>query len=154
MENARGGGLIGAVADRLIPGDGNWPAAGSTAAVPVVQRAVALHDARGAAVSAVLEGISGLAARRGGLFAWLPVPVRDAVLADVEAQPGWARGFRMLYELVCEGYYTDAAVERIVRERTGFDAALPLTGVDLEPFDESLLDRVRSLPPSYRVVER
>jgi hypothetical protein len=154
MAGARGGGLIGAVVDRLIPGDEHWPPGGSTAAVRFVEQAVADGGEQGAAVAAVLQGVSGLAARRGGLFAWLPEPVRDAVLGDVEAQPGWSSGFRMLYELACEGYYTDPLVEAVIRERTGFDAARPLTGVPLEPFDERLLDRVRGLAPSYRPVPR
>jgi hypothetical protein len=154
MAGAQGGGLIGAVVDRLIPGDGHWLPGGSTAAVRFVEQAIVDGGERGTAVAAVLQGVSGLAARRGGLFAWLPEPVRDAVLGDVEAQPGWSSGFRMLYELACEGYYTDPVVEAVTLQRTGFDAALPLTGVALEPFDERLLDRVRSLPPSYRPVQR
>ena len=146
--------LVTAIADRLIPGDAHWPPAGRTSPARHLDRVLARVPELRAGVLALLDAVEteALAAGADG-FAALPDPERDAVLRRVEAAPAHSGAFRAVYELVCEAYYRHPLVTRVTAERTGFDTSVPLRGVELEPFDERLLDRVRSLPPHYRRVE-
>jgi hypothetical protein len=137
---------------QLIPGDDHWPSARDVDAAAYVDAVVAraprvralLLDALAALDRSALE-------RHEAVFASCD---RDDQLALVEelSQDGARGGFDLVLELTFEAYYRHPRVVAVMKERTGFDATLPHLGSQMQPFDESLLDRVRALPPHYRTV--
>jgi hypothetical protein len=136
--------VLTAWVDRLVPGDAHWPPASSTPAVAYIdamlQRAPAVQPA-------VLAAIAALAAQD---FLALGDDDQVAALQGLEASVELGGVFRSVLEMTLEAYYRDPAVDAVVRERTGFDTRLTMVGTPLAPFDESRLQRVRSLPPRYR----
>jgi hypothetical protein len=136
--------ILTAWVERLVPGDEHWPSAASTPAVAYIdamlQRAPAVQPA-------VLAAIAALAERN---FLALGTGERVAALQALEASEELGGVFASVLEMTLEAYYRDPAVEAVVRERTGFDTRLTMVGTPLPPFDESRLERVRSLTPRYR----
>jgi hypothetical protein len=140
---------LAAVVDRLIPGDKHWPVASSTGAVRHIDGVLARVPELRPEMLRLLDAVESAAADG---FAAAEPDRRDAILRAVEADPAHAGTFRAIYEMTCEAYYRHESVLPVMQERTGYDTTLPLRGVPLGPFDESRLDRVRSLPPRYRKV--
>lgn len=58
--------------------------------------------------------------------------------------------FGLVQGLVYEAYYSAPPVLDALERATGWRSANTLTGSAMAPFDEGLLDRVRSLPRGYR----
>lgn len=58
--------------------------------------------------------------------------------------------FELVRGLAYEAYYSTPMVLADLERVTGWRAANAVTGSPMAPFDEALLDRVRSLPPGYR----
>ena len=136
--------ILGAWADRLVPGDGTWPPATAT---PVVGYVDALMDRAPAIVPAVRSALAWLAGRG---FLGLGAEDQVAVLRELESDPALGPVFFSVLEMTLEAYYRDPAVEAVVEARTGFSSRLPMTGTPLPPFDPARLDRVRTLPPRHR----
>lgn len=136
--------ILGAWADRLVPGDGTWPPATAT---PVVGYVDALMDRAPAIVPAVRSALAWLAGRG---FLGLGAEEQVAVLRELEADPALGPVFLSVLEMTLEAYYRDPAVEAVVEARTGFRSRLPMVGTPLPPFDPARLDRVRALPPRHR----
>jgi hypothetical protein len=136
--------------DRVVPGDEHWPSASAAAAAAyvdaVVARAPLVRPLLLRAIDA-LERATEAAHGRG--FAACAPDEQDALLTAL-AEADASGAFDLVVELTFEAYYRDPQVCAVMRERTGFDAALPHLGSPMEPFDERLLDRVRALPPRYR----
>ncbi len=131
--------------DRLVPGDAHWPPATATPAVGYID---ALMDRAPAIAPAVRTALAWLAGRD---FTALPTDEQVAVLRELEADADLGAVFRSVLEMTLEAYYRDPAVEAVVEARTGFRSQRPMVGTPLAPFDPARLDRVRSLPPRYRV---
>jgi hypothetical protein len=91
--------------------------------------------------------------RHGESFEGCSAVDREAILADL-SRGGDAALFDLVLELVYEGYYRAPQVLAVVEKRTGFQVMAPVEGVELEPFDESLLKRVKGMPPKLREVPR
>jgi hypothetical protein len=136
--------LLGAWADRLVPGDGTWPPATAT---PVVGYIDALMDRAPAIAPAVRSALGWLAGRG---FLGLAAEEQVAALRELEADPALGPVFFSVLEMTLEAYYRDPAVEAVVEARTGFSSRRPMVGTPLAPFDPARLDRVRALPPSHR----
>lgn len=130
--------LLAAVLDRLIPAGGGLPGGGAVAVDHVLR---AMRQADLAALLAAVEQ----APHSSDGFTALPPAERDALLQRVEAaQP--AAFERLVVQAYC-GYYSDPAV----LQGLGLDPRPPQPrGHLLEPFDPSLLERVRQRPPIYR----
>ncbi len=137
--------VLAALAARLIPGDEHWPSGAEVEApahvAAVLERAPQLRDP-----------VLALLAEIGERFAEAAPAEQIEALRRLEAHPAHAAAFRAVYEWVCEAYYRHPRVEAAILDRTGFDLRRPLVGTRMAPFDESRLDRVRSLPPRYRTV--
>jgi choline dehydrogenase-like flavoprotein len=116
----------------LLPGNDAWPAAGRTV--------VEYLDATAARAPGLLPELRRLAARVGDA---------DGRLAAEQLEQDEPELFAVLLGLVYEGYYRDAGVEEAVERRTGYAPAVALEGVELPAFDESLLDRVASIPGRF-----
>jgi hypothetical protein len=136
--------LLGAWADRLVPGDGIWPPATAT---PVVGYIDALMD-RAPAIAPAVRSALGWLAERG--FGGLAPEDQVAALRELEADPTLGPVFLSVLEMTLEAYYRDPAVEAVVEARTGFSSRRPMVGTSLAPFDPARLDRVRALPPRHR----
>jgi hypothetical protein len=141
-------------AARLIPGGGEWPSAADVDAPMYVDNCAARSPLLR---SMLLRGLAGVAARAWEEhrleFAQCSPADQDRILAKLESS-GDAALFELILELVYEGYYRAEVVLAVVERRTGFRVRGPLDGTELEPFDERLLDRVRTLPSSYREAPR
>lgn len=126
---------LAAVLDTLLPGDADWPAAGSL-------------DGLAAQVAAKAPDGALLAALPAG-FATLPAEAREATLREVEqAHPA---AFERLVAAAYLAYYTHGAVRMVLERVTGYEARPPQPlGYDLPPFDESLLDTQRRRAPFWR----
>jgi Gluconate 2-dehydrogenase subunit 3 len=151
--NAAEGRVLAAWADRLIPAAGDWPGAGEVGSGVYVDNAASRSPLLRAMLLRAIEVVEREALdRHGEGFAECSDEHRDAILADLQESEDDAVLFDLLLELIFEGYYRAAPVLAVVEARTGFQVMGPVEGVELEPFDESLLDRVKELPPRRREV--
>jgi hypothetical protein len=145
--------VLAAWADRLIPAAGDWPGAGAVGAGVYVDNVASRSPLLRAMLLRAVELAECQARERHGAgFAACSDADRDAILAELEHSEDDAVLFDMLLELIFEGYYRAAPVLAVVEARTGFRVMGPVEGVELEPFDEGLLDRVKQLPPLRREV--
>jgi hypothetical protein len=119
--------MLTAVLDTLLPGDADWPSAGSLDGMAV--------EAEAAPILAALP--AGFAAGD------------EATLRAVEAaQPA---AFERLVAAVYLAYYTHPAVRAALERVTGYEARPPQPlGYELPPFDESLLATQRKRAPFWR----
>jgi len=80
----------------------------------------------------------------------------DSCAADVRVEASHALEsaepsiFDFVRGLVNEAYYPAPVVLAALEHATGWRSGNALTGSQMDPFDESLLERVRSPPPGYR----
>jgi hypothetical protein len=58
--------------------------------------------------------------------------------------------FPMVRDLTYEAYYAHPRVLDVLERETGWRYEVAISGGELEPFDESLLARIRTLPPRWR----
>jgi len=61
-------------------------------------------------------------------------------------------GFDMVRDLTYEAYYAHPVVLAALHRELGWDGVAPTRGGEMEAFDESLLQRVKKLPPRYTEV--
>jgi hypothetical protein len=140
---------LAAWVDRLIPAGGPWPSASEVGAPIYVDNCAA----RSALLRAMLlRALSVVRAeawdRHRADFPDCAASEQDELLGELESSADTVL-FDLVLELVYEGYYRAGAVLEVVERQTGFRVRGPLDGTALEPFDESLLERVRTLPPAY-----
>lgn len=130
--------LCAAILDRLLPGDGDWPAAGAHGLAPRMR--------------ALLEDKAALAAaemRLGAGFLASSPAARDAALRAWETEA--PETFEPLLVAAYNAYYTDPAIRDLIERLTGYENRPPQPlGYALEPFDETLLDKARARAPSWR----
>lgn len=133
-----------AALDTLLPGDEWWPAAGG---LGLVDRVMELADLDPSHPGMVSEALSVLFAD----FHEQGAGARTAAMERLEA--GHPALFGILQLLAYNAYYTDARVLDVVESRTGYEARPPQPlGYFLEPFDESLLEKVKARGPFWRRV--
>ena len=60
--------------------------------------------------------------------------------------------FPMVRDLTYEAYYAHPRVLDVLERETGRRYEVAFSGGELEPFDEGLLARMRSVPPRWRKV--
>jgi hypothetical protein len=144
--------VLEAWSERLIPGDAFWPSAGTVGTAAYVESVMARSSGTHAAVARALAGIEEAAQRKYGRgFAACAADEQDEVLASLRDGP-LGPTHQAVLEFTYEDYYRAPSVTAVMLQRTGFDSSLPVTGSPMEPFDDGLLDRVRTLPPRYREV--
>jgi gluconate 2-dehydrogenase subunit 3-like protein len=76
---------------------------------------------------------------------------RENLLRQFEAVDG-SDAFNMVRDFTYEAYYGHPIVLAALEKETGWSSTSPTQGSDMEPFDESRLERVRKLPPHWRKV--
>ena len=121
----------------LLPGDADWPSAGSLDLAEAVR-----GDIDAAALTAILEALP-------AGFAGSDAAAREDALRAIEtAQPA---SFDRLVAAAYLAYYTDSRVRIVIERRTGYAARPPQPlGYELEPFDEALLDARKRRAPFWR----
>lgn len=135
----------------LIPARGERPSAGDVGAAEYIDAtAFAAPRIRGLLLEA-LQAVERLAGEREGKpFAECPPEARTAILRSLELEDH--AGFGMIHDLTYEAYYCHPAVLEVLERETGWRSANSTEGGQMEPFDQGLLARVRTLPPTYKRV--
>ncbi len=136
-----------AVLDRIIPGCGAMPGAGSTGAVGFAAERLAADGRAAGLAGRALSEIASETAAAGGAPADLAPGALDRVLRHAEERSPAA--FAELVRLCYGGYYTDPAVLALLGE----DGRPPQpSGHPIERGDLSALGAVRERGPIYRAV--
>ena len=134
----------------LIPARGERPAAGDVGAAEYVDATVFLTPRlRGVLLDAIdtVEQLAlKLVARR---FSEMTPPERAEVLRAFETNDP-LDAFSMVRDLSYEAYYAHPRVLDALERETGWRYEVAISGSDLEPFDEGLLDRMRTVSPRWR----
>jgi hypothetical protein len=144
--------LLAAWADTLLPGDGAWPRASTVGAHLYADNCAARAPRLRALLLRALARLDALAMQRmARSFGAGTDAERTELLRELE-QGDDGELFEFVLELVAEGYYRDLGVLRVVQERTGFRVRAPVDGVELEPFDEALVEEMAERPPLTRQV--
>jgi hypothetical protein len=136
----------------VVPGDARWPSARDVEAAAYIDAVVARAPQVRPVLLRAIDAVERAAeAAHGQPFAACAAEQQEALLRDFAAVDPTG-GFDLVLELTFEAYYRDPRVCAVMKERTGFDSTLPHVGSPMEPFDERLLDRVRTMPARYREV--
>jgi hypothetical protein len=133
----------------IIPAGPGRPSAAETGAAEYADQVCSASPLLRSALIGAVDDLNQCAdGRFGQLFADGTRQQRVAALTALEAaQPG---AFEFVRGLAYEAYYSDPAILAGLEVATGWRASNVLTGSAMAPLDESLLSRVRSLPPGYR----
>ncbi|MDO9396135.1 MAG: gluconate 2-dehydrogenase subunit 3 family protein [Herbiconiux sp.] len=138
--------------NRLIPGDGVWPAAGELDTVAYIDAVVAKAPSLRPVLLGGIDTADRTArAAHGAPFADLDAAAQTAVLRGVEAE-GDPGAFSMVFELAYEAYYRAPRVQAIVKERTGFDVRNTVVGKPMKPFPVDRLTTISTRPDHFRSV--
>jgi Gluconate 2-dehydrogenase subunit 3 len=134
----------------LIPSRGERPAAGDVGAAEYIDATVFLTPRLRGVLLDAIDTIEQLAQKRvGGSFAEAIPPERAEVLRAFEANDP-LDAFPMVRDLTYEAYYAHPRVLDVLERETGWRYETAISGGELEPFDERLLDRMRTVPPRWR----
>jgi len=96
-----------------------------------------------------LQALAGVSAGGGFAAADLDERTRAVRALELEDRSG---AFDMVRDMTYEAYYAHPAVLAILHRDLGWDGVAPTRGGEMEAFDESLLQRVKKLPPRYTEV--
>ena len=136
--------LLTAVLNRIVPANGEMPAAGELGVAEFVA-GIAAADGATHRRRILLDGLAQIeiaAQARGGAFAALPPAAQTATLQAVaDAMPAF---FQELVTQTYRGYYTNETVFDLLQYRAPNRA-----DYNPKPFDESLLEPVRQRGPIW-----
>jgi len=132
--------------DRLIPPVESMLGAGSLGLVDKVEELAGDHERYGHAIAHFLHELAANLSsdHEDGLSA-LNEGQQDELLQKIEASI--PTQFSIMLEVVYLAYYSDPRVHTRIGWRTG---PLQPHGFDLPPFDESILDSIRTRQPFWR----
>jgi hypothetical protein len=134
----------------LIPARGQRPAAGDIGAAEYVDATVFLTPRLRGVLLDAIDTVEQLAQRLAGRrFAELTPSARAEVLRAFEANDP-LDAFPMVRDLTYEAYYAHPRVLDVLERETGWRYEVAISGVEMEPFDDSLLARLRTVPPRWR----
>ncbi len=151
LDTARAG-IMRAWVDALIPRQGDRPSAAEVEAVEYIDANVLQAPRLRALLLNGIDTVERFAVERyGRSFAACDAPARVEALRAIE-QAGWrgADCFAMVQVLTYEAYYAHPGPLAVLQRDTGWNARAAVTGSAMQPFDQELLTRVRTLPPLYR----
>lgn len=133
----------------IIPAGPGRPSAADVGAAEYADQVCAASPALRRALIGAVDGLDHCARNSCGRpFAECTRQERVAAAAALQAAEPDA--FDLVKGLAYEAYYSDPAVLASLERTTGWRAGNALTGSAMDALDESLLSRVRSLPPGYR----
>src|SRR5262245_33564543 len=131
--------------DCLIPARGERPSAASVGAAEYVDASVAQAPVLRELLLRAIDRLRAIAGSNGAVdFAAASLDARtEAVRAlDAEDRSG---AFDMVRDFTYEAYYAHPVVLAALQRELGWDGVAPTRGSHMEPFDEGLLARVRTL---------
>jgi hypothetical protein len=134
----------------LIPARGERPAAGDVGAAEYVDATVFLTPRLRGVLLDGIDTIDQLAQKLvGRRFADATPPERTEVLRAFEANDP-LDAFPMVRDLTYEAYYAHPRILDVLEQETGWRYEVAFSGGELEPFDEDLLARMRTVPARWR----
>jgi hypothetical protein len=134
----------------LIPARGERPAAGDVGAAEYVDATVFLTPRLRGVLLDGIDTVDRLAEELvGSRFAAANLSQQTEVLRAFEANDP-LDAFPMVRDLTYEAYYAHPRVLDVLERETGWRYEVAISGGDLEPFDEGLLDQMRTVPPRWR----
>jgi len=134
----------------LIPAKSKRPAAGDVGAAEYVDATVFLTPRLRGVLLDAIDTVDRLAQEQAGCrFAEATLPQQTDVLRALEANDP-LDAFPMVRDLTYEAYYAHPRVLDVLERETGWRYEVAISGGELEPFDEELLDRMRTVPPRWR----
>ena len=134
----------------LIPAKSKRPAAGDVGAAEYVDATVFLTPRLRGVLLDAIDTVDRLAQEHAGCrFAEATLPQQTDVLRALEANDP-LDAFPMVRDLTYEAYYAHPRVLDVLERETGWRYEVAISGGELEPFDEELLDRMRTVPPRWR----
>jgi hypothetical protein len=134
----------------LIPASGERPAAGDVGAAEYVDATVFLTPRLRGVLLDAIDAVDRLAQEQAGCrFAEATPPQQTDVLRAFEANDP-LDAFPMVRDLTYEAYYAHPRVLDVLERETGWRYEVAIAGGELEPFDDGLLDRMRTVPPRWR----
>ncbi len=143
-------GVLRAWVSALIPARGERPAAGEVCAAEYVDATVFLTPRLRGVLLDGIDTVDQLARKQfGHRFAEATPPEQAEVLRTFEANDP-LDAFPMVRDLTYEAYYAHPRVLDVLERETGWRYEVAISGGELEPFDESLLARMRTVPPRWR----
>lgn len=129
--------LLDSILSTLLPGDADWPSAGSLGLAASVR-----GDCDAAALAAIVGAIP-------ADFADGNADAREVALRAIEA--ACPDAFERLVAAAYLAYYTEPRVRTVIERLTGYAARPPQPrGYELEPFDEALLAKQKQRAPFWR----
>jgi hypothetical protein len=136
----------------LIPARGERPAAGEVGAAEFVDATVFLTPRLRGVLLDGIDTVEQLAQKLVGCrFAEATPPEQNEVLRAFEANDP-LDAFPMVRDLTYEAYYANPRVLDVLERETGWRYEVAFSGGELEPFDEGMLARMRTVPPRWRNV--
>jgi hypothetical protein len=134
----------------LIPSRDARPAAGEVGAAEYVDATVFLTPRLRGVLLDGIDTVDQLAVKlTGRRFAEASAEDRIEVLRSFEANDPFD-AFPMVRDLTYEAYYAHPLVLEVLERETGWRYQVAFSGGELEPFDERLLARMRTVPPHWR----
>ncbi len=134
----------------LIPAQGERPAAGEIGVAEYIDATAFLTPRIRGLLLEGIDTIDRMAAERGDAgFADAAREQQTGVLRDFE-RADRAGIFGMIRDLTYEGYYGHPCVLRALQQETEWRYGVAFSGSEMEPFDETLLARMKTVAPRYR----
>lgn len=138
--------------DCLIPARGGRPSAAAIGAAEYIDASVTLAPALREVLLRAIDRLRAIAGSEGGVdFATTGLDTRTRAVRALEVEDR-SGAFDLVRDFTYEAYYAHPVVLAVLQRELGWDGVAPTRGSQMEPFDEGLLARVRTLPPRYRVV--
>jgi len=136
----------------LIPARSERAAAGEVGAAEYVDATLFLTPRLRGVLLDGIDTVDKLAQQLvGRRFVEATLPEQTEVLRAFEASDS-LDVFPMVRDLTYEAYYAHPRVLDVLERETGWRYEVAFSGGELEPFDESLLARMRTVPPRWRQV--
>lgn len=136
----------------LIPAAGERPAAGEVGAAEYIDATIFLTPRLRGVLLDGIDAVDGMASEMvDERFAATGPAEQEAVLRAFEANDP-LDAFPMVRDLTYEAYYAHPRVLDILERETGWRYEVAISGGELEPFDESLLERMRETRSRFRRV--
>ncbi|HYT11665.1 MAG TPA: gluconate 2-dehydrogenase subunit 3 family protein [Candidatus Nitrosopolaris sp.] len=145
--------ILKAWTSTLIPATGRRPDAAGVGAAEYIDATVHMVPSLRPALIHGIDELDRLAhALSGTGFTANSAAEQEQLLRKFQATDD-TDAFSMVNDFTYEAYYGHPDVLAAMEAENGWRGMGPMTGGEMAPFDPSLLDRVRKLPPRYRVVE-
>jgi len=137
----------------LIPATGHRPDAARVGAAEYIDATVHLVPSMRSALMHGIDEVERLArdkTQKG--FAECSPSEREQLLRQFQAADD-TDAFSMVNDFTYEAYYGHPDVLAAMEAENGWRGTGPMTGSEMAQFDQSLLARVHTMPPRYRVFE-